>query len=143
MAKKEEIGENGGALESVRALAVIGNDNRALTDLVDRIQMEPRDTIFKMDLDVKHLREEKTLEKKLRPWLARKIELFMGGPQADLVEYVLRRINGGTSAEAMSSDLQRYMDDNAEALVERMWRMLTFELMRDGRAMGAKGERKE
>merc|ERR1711881_68352 len=105
-------------------LAIVGNDDRVLTDLVDRIQSESRDNIFKMDLDTKYLREEKTFEKKLRPWLEQKIDLFMGGPQSDLVEYVLRRVNSAITADALISDLQRYMDDNAEALVERMWRML-------------------
>merc|ERR1712232_1192014 len=123
------------------ALAIIGNDERVLTDLVDRIQSESRDNIFKMDLDVKYLREEKIFEKKLRPWLDQKIDLFMGGPQSDLVEYVLRRVHGAITADALISDLQRYMDDNAEALVERMWRMLVFELMRGGQPMG--GSRSE
>lgn len=140
IAKKEEIGDDA---EAVRALAVIGNDARALTDLVDRIQSEPRDKILKVELDVKSLRDEKTLEKKLRPWLERKIDIAMGGPQSDLVEYVLRRVNAATTADALTSDLQRYLDENAEALVELMWRMLIFELMRDGRPMGAKSDKRE
>lgn len=131
IAKKEESGET----ETAGPLAVVGNDERVLTDLVDRIQTQARDNILKMDLDVKYLREEKTFEKKLRPWLEQKIDLYMGGPQSDLVEYVLRRVNSGISADALSSDLQRYLDDNAESLVERMWRMLIFELMRSGHPM--------
>merc|ERR1712232_696974 len=111
------------------ALAIIGNDERVLTDLVDRIQSESRDNIFKMDLDVKYLREEKIFEKKLRPWLDQKIDLFMGGPQSDLVEYVLRRVHGAITADA---------------LVERMWRMLVFELMRGGQPMGgSRSERRD
>merc|ERR1712032_1801745 len=74
----------------------------------------------------------KTFEKKLRPWLERKIDLFMGGPQSDLVEYVLRRVNASSMPDALISDLTRYLDDNAEPLIERMWRMLAFELMCNG-----------
>lgn len=132
--KKEEAGEAGGPLEPV---AVV-NEQRALAELVDRIQSESRVNLFKMDLDVTYLRNEKTFEKKLRPWLERKIDLFMGGPQSDLVEYVLRRVNATINAEALVSDLQRYLDDNAEPLVERMWRMLIFELMRSGQTMGGR-----
>lgn len=130
LAKKEEFGDDSGG-----ALAVVGNDERVLTDLVDRIQSESREYIFKLEIDVKFLREEKIFEKKLRPWLERQINIRMGGQQSDLVEYMLRRVNSGTSAEALISDLMKYLDDGTEALVERMWRMMIFELMRSGHLM--------
>lgn len=107
-------------------------DGDALLSLVDQVQAEPRDRLFRMDLDVAWLRNEKIFEKKLRPWLERKIDLFMGGPQSDLVEYILRRVNAASSPDALISDLSRYIDDGAEALVERTWRMLAFELTRGG-----------
>lgn len=133
-AKREDTGDSGGPLEPVAALAVVSNANR-LGDLVDKIQSESRVNLFKMDLDVSYLRNEKTFEKKLRPWLERRVDLYMGGPQSDLVEYILRRTNSTISADALVSDLQRYLDENAEPLVERMWRMLIFELMRAGQPM--------
>jgi len=142
-AKKEDLGEGEGTLATVGTLAVISNDNRVLNDLVDRIQAESRDSLFKMDLDVSYLRNEKSFEKKLRPWLEQKIDLYMGGPQSDLVEYVLRRVNAQISAEALVSDLQKYLDDNASGLVERMWRMLIFELMRGGLPMGGKVDKEK
>merc|ERR1712113_454038 len=85
-----------------------------------------------MDINVPFLRGEKILEKKLRPWLERKIDLYMGGPQSDLVEYILRRVNAPSVPDPLISDLARYLDDNAEFLIERMWRMLAFELLRCG-----------
>lgn len=138
VAKKEELNESGNPVEAVGTLAVVANDSRILSDLVDRIQSESRERIYKMDLDVSHLRNEKVFEKKLRPWLDRKLDICMGGPQSDLVEYVLRRVNAETSADALTSDLQRYLDDNAEGLVDRMWRMMIFELMRSGHLMDAR-----
>lgn len=129
IAKKEDSGNNNaGPL----AITFEADNQRALTDMVDKIQSEPRDDLFKMELDVPFLRNEKTFERKLRPWLERKIDLCMGGPQSDLVEYVLRRVNAASTADALVSDLSRYLDENAEGLVERMWRMLVFELMRNG-----------
>jgi len=112
----------------------LANDQQ-LCEMVDRVQMEPRDRLFKMDLDVAFLRNERIFEKKLRPWLERKIEISMGGPQTDLVEYILRRVNGNSHPDALTSDLTRYLDDSAELLIERMWRMLAFELMRGGLAL--------
>merc|ERR1711953_325029 len=111
--------------------------NRVLCDLVDRVQAESRDSLFSFDLDVSYLRNERIFEKKLRPWLETKIDLYMGGPQSDLVEYVLRRVNSSINADALVSDLSRYIDDHAEGLVERMWRMLVFELARSGTSLSS------
>merc|ERR1712039_158928 len=144
-AKKEQYDDENGTLESVGggALAMV-SDNRVLCDLVDRVQAESRDSLFQFDLDLSYLRNEKIFEKKLRPWLERKMDLFMGGPQSDLVEYVLRRINSSISADALISDLSRYIDDHAEGLVERMWRMLVFELVRSGTSLSSlKGGKRE
>ena len=118
--------------EEARVLATV--DSQALCSMVDRVQEEPRESLFNLPLDVNFLRSEKIFEKKLRPWLEGKIDLFMGGPQSDLVEYILRRVNAASAPDALISELVRYLDDYAEPLVERMWRMLIFELMRNGLA---------
>jgi len=110
-------------------------DNQQLCDMVDRVQAEPRDVLFKLELDLNFLRQEKILERKLRPWLERKVELCMGGAQSDLVEYILRRINAASQPDMLISDLMRFLDDSSEILVERMWRMLAFELHRAGHAL--------
>merc|ERR1719321_2653650 len=107
-------------------------DSKALRDMVDRLQSETREEIYATNLDVNYLRREKVFEKKLRPWLESKIDLFMGGPQSDLVEYVLRKVNSAIRPDELISELTRYLDDNADTLVERMWRMLCFELVQGG-----------
>jgi len=115
-----------------RASAAAGASSRRLADMVDA---EARDELFRLELNLGFLRAEKILERKLRPWLERKVDLCMGGPQSDLVEYILRRINANSMPDSLISELTRYLDDNAEPLVERMWRMLAFELMRNGLAL--------
>mmetsp|Transcript_66587 Transcript_66587/g.144604 ORF Transcript_66587/g.144604 Transcript_66587/m.144604 type:complete len:600 (-) Transcript_66587:90-1889(-) len=110
-------------------------DDQQLWKMVDRVQSEPREDLFKLSLDVSFLRNERIFEGKLRPWLERKIELYMGGQQSDLVEYIIRRINSASHPEALISDLMRFLDDHAEPIVERMWRMLAWELHRAGLAL--------
>merc|ERR1712048_1067266 len=136
LAKMEEVGVGGSVLETVTAA-----DAKAIYELVDRVQGEPQNELFKMELDVAFLRDEKIFEKKLRPWLERKIDLFLGGPQSDLVEYILRRVNGAAFPDALISEIHRYLDDNAEALVERMWRMLVLELTRGGLGLSSKAKK--
>jgi len=122
-----------GVEESQMASPFAVIDTHEITRMVDRVQAEPYEKLFALSLDVSFLREEKILETKLRPWLDRKVDLYMGGKQSDLVEHTLRRISTSTPADAITSELARYMEDNADPLVERMWRMLVFELVRAGR----------
>uniref|UniRef100_A0A7S2J5Q3 PWI domain-containing protein n=1 Tax=Alexandrium andersonii TaxID=327968 RepID=A0A7S2J5Q3_9DINO len=126
-----------------RAKTIVPADNRKLVDMVDTVQAEPRDAIFRMELNASFLRNEQILETKLRPWLERKVDLCMGGPQSDLVEYILRRVNGCCLPDSLISELTRYLDDNADPLVERMWRMLVFELMRGGFALTESAKKRE
>lgn len=125
VAKMEEAG-------IAPSAAMLHPEGRKLVELVNRVQAEPREDLFRMEIDFALLRNEKILENKMRPWLEKKIDLFMGGPQSDLVEYILRRVNGNSTPEAIISDLSRYLDDNTDVLVERMWRMLGFELLCHG-----------
>jgi len=125
----------GDSKASIEALVTKLADDQQLWKMVDRVQAEPRDDLFKMPMDVSFLRNERVFEDKLRPWLEKRVELCMGGQQSDMVEYIIRRVNSATHPEALMSDLMRYLDDHAEPMVERMWRMLAFELMRGGHVL--------
>jgi len=108
-------------------------DMHEVTRMVDRVQAETFEKLFALSLDMGFLREDGVLERKLRPWLERKIDLHMGGPQSDLVEHVLRRVNDATPPDTITTELARYIEDSADPVVERMWRMMVFELVRAGR----------
>ncbi|CAK9015932.1 unnamed protein product [Durusdinium trenchii] len=103
-------------------------ENRALMELVHKVQEEPREELFTMKLDTAYLRNERILERKLRPWLERKIDLHMGGQASDLVELIIRRVNGAAQPDPLIAELERFLDEFAEPLVERLWRMLALEL---------------
>eukprot|EP00933_Yihiella_yeosuensis_P070787 TRINITY_DN7894_c1_g1_i5.p1 TRINITY_DN7894_c1_g1~~TRINITY_DN7894_c1_g1_i5.p1 ORF type:complete len:703 (-),score=231.78 TRINITY_DN7894_c1_g1_i5:167-2275(-) len=143
-AKLEKLEADGGA-GHVNVSGLV--DNRALMDLVDKVQEEAREQIFTVRLKPEYLRNERVLERKLRPWLEKKIDLYMGGQTSDLVEHIIRRVNSATSPDPLIAELERFLDDNAEPLVETIWRMLSLEMTQDGlelpSAKRAKREKKE
>lgn len=134
-ASRTEVSGGGGAFGGSSVA-----DSRAIRDLVDRVQAEPRSELFRTQLDVTVLRNDKVFEKKLRPWLERKVDFCMGGPQSDLVEYILRRVNAASTPDSLVGDLTRYLDEYTEPVVERMWRMLAFELLRSGHSLRGPAE---
>jgi hypothetical protein len=140
--KLQTLEADGGATNvNVSQLA----DNRALMELVDKVQEEHRESLFTVRVDPVYLRNERILERKLRPWLERKIDLMMGGQTSDLVEHIIRRVNGASQPDPLIAELERFLDDHAEPLVERLWRMMSLELTQDGLVLPsvAKKARKE
>lgn len=140
--KLQTLEADGGATNvNVSQLA----DNRALMELVDKVQEEHRESLFTVRVDPVYLRNERILERKLRPWLERKIDLYMGGQTSDLVEHIIRRVNGASQPDPLIAELERFLDDHAEPLVERLWRMMSLELTQDGLVLPsvAKKARKE
>lgn len=127
--KLEKLEADGGATNvNVSQLA----DNRTLMELVDKVQEEPREGLFTVRIDPSYLRNERILERKLRPWLEKRVDLYMGGQMSDLVEHIIRRVNGTSLPDPLVAELERFLDDHAEPLVERLWRMLVLELTQDG-----------
>lgn len=140
--KLQTLETDGGATNvNVSQLA----DNRALMELVDKVQVEHRESLFTVRIDPVYLRNERILERKLRPWLERKIDLYMGGQTSDMVEHIIRRVNGASQPDGLIAELERFLDDHAEPLVERLWRMMSLELTQDGLVLPsvAKKARKE
>jgi len=142
--KLEKLEAHHGIVRSVHVAQLA--DNQALMDLVHKVQEEPREELFTIKLDTAYLRNERILERKLRPWLERKVDLHMGGQSSDLVELILRRVNGGaTQPDPLIAELERFLDDFAEPLVERLWRMLALEMIQNGLVLPtvAKRQKKE
>eukprot|EP00913_Durusdinium_trenchii_P011074 g10396.t1 len=96
-------------------------ENRALMELVHKVQEEPREELFTMKLDTAYLRNERILERKLRPWLERKIEA--------LARKLIKQ------RDPLIAELERFLDEFAEPLVERLWRMLALEMIQNGVAL--------
>eukprot|EP00435_Cladocopium_sp_Y103_P018947 s3611_g4.t1 len=141
--KLEKLEAHHGIVRSVHVAQLA--DNQALMDLVHKVQEEPREELFTIKLDTAYLRNERILERKLRPWLERKVDLHMGGQSSDLVELILRRVNGAAQPDPLIAELERFLDDFAEPLVERLWRMLALELIQNGLVLPtvAKRQKKE
>eukprot|EP00397_Hematodinium_sp_SG-2012_P046095 GEMP01051968.1.p1 GENE.GEMP01051968.1~~GEMP01051968.1.p1 ORF type:complete len:521 (-),score=120.51 GEMP01051968.1:46-1575(-) len=84
-------------------------------------------------LDPEEFRESLILEEKTRDWLTKRLGDWLGGPQPELVEMVLRRIKAKTHPTGIIADLSKIMEEKeAEIVVDRLWRMIVFEMKRVG-----------
>lgn len=89
--------------------------------------------LWQRTLDPEEFRDSLILEEKTRDWLTKRLGDWLGGPQPELVEMILRRIKAKTHPTGIIADLSKVMEEKcAEMVVDRLWRMLSFELTRVG-----------
>lgn len=90
------------------------------------------------------------MEKKIRPWINKKIIEYIGEPEPTLVDFICSKVLAGSQPQGILDDVQmvsaafaafRYrsgalltrvmlqvLDEEAEVFVVKMWRLLIYEL---------------
>jgi hypothetical protein len=78
------------------------------------------------------LEKQSIVMQTMRDWLEKKLADAMGGRVfPSLVEYILRRlVDERVSPNELVLDLKNFIDDEAEIVVEGLWRVLVFESLR-------------
>lgn len=68
------------------------------------------------------------MEKKIRPWINKKIIEYIGEPEPTLVDFICSKVVAGSAPQGILDDVQMVLDDEAEVFVVKMWRLLIYEL---------------
>lgn len=69
------------------------------------------------------------MEKRVRPWITKKIAEFLGEEERSLVDFVCEKINKQTPPETILNDVAMIIDEDAEMFVIKLWRLLIYEGM--------------
>lgn len=83
---------------------------------------------FEIDWDVVH--SNGIIEKKLRPWVRKKVTEFLGAEEQGMIEFIMRKVSSHTPPATILAELEGFIDDEAENFTLKMWRMLIFEVLR-------------
>ncbi|KAK7420531.1 hypothetical protein QQX98_002730 [Neonectria punicea] len=70
--------------------------------------------------------DEGVVREKLRPFVEKKIVEYLGVQEEMLVEAVEEHLRGHGTAAALVDELEGALDDEAEDLVKKLWRMVIF-----------------
>ncbi|KAA0203509.1 hypothetical protein HAZT_HAZT001799 [Hyalella azteca] len=68
------------------------------------------------------------MEKRIRPWISKKIVEYIGEPEPTLVDFICSKVLLGSEPESLLNDVQMVLDDEAEVFVVKMWRLLIYEI---------------
>lgn len=96
------------------------------------IQQVPTDKAkaFAYEIDWQSVHEHNIIEKKLRPWVKKKVTEYLGAEEQGMIEFIMRKVGSHTHPDSILAELEGFLDEEAENFTLKMWRMLIFEVLR-------------
>ncbi|KAF3850050.1 hypothetical protein F7725_019769 [Dissostichus mawsoni] len=72
--------------------------------------------------------EENTLmDRRVRPWINKKIIEYIGEEEATLVDFVCTKVMAHSMPQSILDDVAMVLDEEAEVFIVKMWRLLIYE----------------
>lgn len=108
-------------------------DNKSADDkrkhiksLIEKIPTDKGDLFaYSIDWD---LVDNQLMEKRIRPWVHKKIAEYIGEPEPTLTDFICSKVLAGSEPKAILEDVQMVLDEEAEVFVVKMWRLLIYEI---------------
>lgn len=97
-----------------------------IKSLIDKIPTQ-KEQLFQYKLDASQI-DNTLMEKKIRPWINKKIIEYIGEPEPTLVDFICSKVLAGSAPQGVLDDVQMVLDEEAEVFVVKMWRLLIYEL---------------
>jgi len=96
------------------------------------IQQVPTDKprAFAFDIDWDAVNHYNIIEKKLRPWVKKKVTEYLGAEEQGMIEFIMRKVSAREKPDKILAELEGFLDEEAENFTLKMWRMLIFEVLR-------------
>lgn len=94
--------------------------------LIEKIPTDKTDLFaYNIDWD---LVDNQLMEKRIRPWVNKKIAEYIGEPEPSLTDFICSKVLAGSNPKAILEDVQMVLDEEAEVFVVKMWRLLIYEI---------------
>lgn len=97
-----------------------------IKSLIEKIPTDKTDLFaYNIDWD---LVDNQLMEKRIRPWVNKKIAEYIGEPEPSLTDFICSKVLAGSTPKAILEDVQMVLDEEAEVFVVKMWRLLIYEI---------------
>jgi len=108
-----------------------GGNKADVQSVIDRIPTGKED-LFKIDVDWSLIDKHKIVDRKMKPWVTKKILEYLGEEEKTLIDFIMGKITAHTPPYEILQQLTHVLDDEAEMFVVKMWRMLVYEMYAAG-----------
>ncbi|QIX01213.1 hypothetical protein AMS68_006730 [Peltaster fructicola] len=132
--EEEDAAESG--QRELRAIPLADLTSHAPADMTDEERTAARqalaaeiptdaEKLFAWEVRWSYIRPE-LLEREIRPFVEKKVVEFLGVQEDFLVDIVINALNKQTTAENLISQLEKILDEDAEGLVKKVWRLVVY-----------------
>ncbi|XP_059484170.1 RNA-binding protein 25-like isoform X2 [Neocloeon triangulifer] len=97
-----------------------------IKSLIDKIPTD-KEALFAFSIDWGAV-DSNLMEKRIRPWINKKIIEYIGEPEPALVDFICSKVILGSDPKGILDDVQMVLDEEAEVFVVKMWRLLIYEI---------------
>ncbi|KAF4667468.1 hypothetical protein FOL46_002526 [Perkinsus olseni] len=102
----------------------------SIHELISLVPSE-RSDIYRHPIDWDYvLSQSTTVQQTLWTWVRRQVSLWLGSPDRELTDWIMRMINRRTEAPDLTRELRLVVDEEADAFVEQLYRILVCETLR-------------
>lgn len=119
--------------KSVKDKAGGEEKRKHIKTMIDKIPTT-KEELFAYPID-SSLVDAVLMEKRIRPWINKKIVEYIGEPEPTLVDFICSKVLVGSEPQSLLNDVQMVLDDEAEVFVVKMWRLLIYEI--EAKRLGA------
>jgi len=134
----EEEEEGGGSTQVRKKVKLQSLDEEIKQSQARKLKVEKANTIieqiptqkealFAFAVDWTLLDEHAIVESKMKPWVTKKIVEYLGEEEKTLTSFILGKLTSHMNPTEILSQLALVLDEDAEAFVVKLWRMLIFE----------------
>lgn len=94
--------------------------------LLEKVPSRKAD-LYNFSLNWNALAQNRILDKKLGPFIAKLLTEYLGQDERSLVQMIAKMVVNREEPAKIQQKVVQFLDVDAEVFVKRMWRMLTFE----------------
>lgn len=95
--------------------------------VIDRIPTT-KDELFSIEVDWALIEKHKIIERKMKPWVTKKIMEYLGEEEKTLIDFIMGKIGTHIPPAEILQQLTLVLDEEADIFVVKMWRMLVYEM---------------
>jgi len=103
--------------------------NEEMRRLIQQVPTE-KEKAFAFPIDWDSVADHDIVERKLRPWVRKKVSEYLGTDEQTMIDFIIRKVSSRADPASILAELEGFLDEEAENFTLKMWRMLIFEVLR-------------
>ncbi|XP_012724497.2 RNA-binding protein 25b isoform X3 [Fundulus heteroclitus] len=120
----KSLGVDGAGLSSIKG-ANTEEKRKHIKTLIEKIPTA-KPELFSYPLDWAMV-DTTLMERRVRPWINKKIIEYIGEEEATLVDFVCSKVMAHSMPQSILDDVAMVLDEEAEVFIVKMWRLLIYE----------------